>query len=329
MSAPVIGYHAAHEQFTATELVRFAVAAEEAGFEAVWVADHFHPWQENQGHSGYAWITLAAIGQRTERLLLGTGVTCPIYRYHPAQVAHAFATLAGLHPGRVFLSVGTGEAINEYPFAGFGPYGERAARLVEAIELIRRLWSGEWVDFEGRYFRARGAKLYDKPPGPIPIYVAAGGPRSSRLAGEHGDGWITTQQVLRDLPAAYKAFREGARAASKDPDRMPKLAELYVFLGDESEAVDAARCWLFSDVAADVLYVPDPREVQRVAEEKGDPRAVASRWVVSRDPQDHLQAIRWLAGQGMTHIFIHAPQPDQQAVIRFYGEKVIPLLAAG
>lgn len=326
MNAPVIGYHAAHEQFSAPELVRFAVAAEEAGFEAVWVADHFHPWQDNQGHAGHAWVTLAAIGQRTERLLLGTGVTCPIYRYHPAEVAHAFATLAGLHPGRVFLSVGTGEAINEAPFVGFGPYRERAERLAEAIVLIRRLWSGEWVDFEGEYFRANPAKLYDKPPQPIPIYVAAGGPRSARLAGEHGDGWITTQEVLRELPAAHEAFREGARAASKDPDRMPKMAELYVYLGDESEAVEAARCWQFSDVVMDALYVPDPREVQRLAEEKGDPRAVARRWLISRDPKDHLEAIRWMVEQGLTHIFIHAPQPDQLGVIRFYRQEVLPAL---
>jgi TAT-translocated FGD2 family F420-dependent dehydrogenase len=326
MSVPIIGYHAAHEQFSAAELVRFAVAAEEAGFEGVWASDHFHPWQDNQGHADHAWVTLAAIGQRTERLLLGSCVTCPIYRYHPAEVAQAFATLSGLCPGRVFLGVGTGEAVNEAVYSEFGPYRERADRLVEAIALIRRLWSGEWVDFEGRYFQVRNARLYDAPPQPIPIYVAAGGPRSGRLAGEHGDGWITGDSTLARRPETYEAFREGARAASKDADRMPKLVELYVYLGEESAAIEDARYWQYSNVVADVLYIADPREIQRLGEERGDVRAVARRWLVSRDPQDHVQAIRSLADRGMSHVFIHAPQSDQLGVIRFYGEEVIPAL---
>ena len=326
MTTPFIGYHAAHEQYTASELVQFAVAAEEAGFDGLWVSDHFHPWQENQGHAGQAWITLAAIGQQTERLLLGTGVTCPTYRYHPAMVAHAFATLAGLYPGRVFLGVGIGEAINEFPFAGYGPYRERVARLVEAITLIRRLWSGDWVDFEGRYYRAKGAKLYDRPPQPIPIYVAAFGPKSARMAGEHGDGWITNAEVIRWLPQSYQGFREGARAAGKDPDRIPKLAELFVVAGDQAEALEAARPWLFAAIALEALSIPDPREVQRLAEERSSPDQIVPRWIVSPEPEAHVEAVRWLAEKGMTHIFIHGPQRDQRRLIRFYGEQVIPTL---
>jgi TAT-translocated FGD2 family F420-dependent dehydrogenase len=329
MTAPFIGYHAAHEQFTASELVRFAPMAEEAGFDGLWVTDHFHPWQDNQGHAGHAWITLAAIGQRTQRLLLGTGVTCPTYRFHPAEVAHGFATLAGLHPGRIFLGVGIGEAINEYPFAGYGPYRERAARLVEAIGLIRQLWSGEWVDFEGRYFRAKGAKLYDKPPQPIPIYVAAFGPKSARMAGEHGDGWVTNAEVLVWLPHCYEAFQEGARAASKDPSTMPRLAELIVIAGDRDEALEAARFWQFAAIPFEALGIPDPREVQRLAEERSSPEQIIPRWVVSPEPEAHIEAIRWLAEHGATHVFIHAPQPDQPRLIRFYGEHVIPAVKRG
>jgi G6PDH family F420-dependent oxidoreductase len=161
---PVFGYVASHEQFPPTELVEYAVAAEKAGFDAVWTSDHFHPWQDNQGHSAHAWITLAAIGQRTERLLMGTGITCPMYRYNPAEVAHAFASLGVLYPGRVFLGVGTGEALNEVPAGGgWGPYRERAERLAEAVTVIRRLWTEDWVTFEGRHYRLEDARLYDRP----------------------------------------------------------------------------------------------------------------------------------------------------------------------
>src|SRR5947209_17064388 len=141
-----ISFVLSQEQFFITQLLELGIAAEQAGFDAVWASDHFHPWQDNQGHAGFAWATLAALGQRTARIALGTGVTCPTYRYNPAIVAQGFASLSLLYPGRVFLGVGTGEAMNEVPTGGgWGPYSERAARLVEAVRVIRRLWTGEWV----------------------------------------------------------------------------------------------------------------------------------------------------------------------------------------
>src|SRR4030042_2403113 len=220
--APVIGYAASHEQFAASDLIEYAVLAEKAGFDALWTSDHFHPWQDNQGHCGHAWITLAAMGQRTQRLLLGTGITCPIYRYNPAEVAHAFASLGVLYPGRVCVGLGTGEALNEVPAGGgWGPYRERAGRLAEAITLIRRLWTEDWVTFEGRYYRLQGAKLYDRPPRPIPIYVAASGPTSARLAGRHGDGWIPDPGTIRRRDVV-QAFEEGVRASGRDPRAMPR-----------------------------------------------------------------------------------------------------------
>ena len=327
---PFIGYHAPSEQFAAADLIEFAVAAEAAGFDGVTVSDHFHPWQDNQGHAGHAWVTLAAIGQRTERLVMGTGVTCPTYRVHPAQVAHAFASLGVLYPGRVFLGVGTGEALNELSAGGgWGPYRERAERLVEAVRLIRRLWSEDWVDFEGRYFRVQKSKLYDRPATPVPIYVAASGPRSARIAGEEGDGWITDIGTMRGRPEVCQAFVEGARASGKDVEAMQKIVELWAVVGDQEEALEAARLWQFLPVFPQVVNVADPREVQRLAEERSSPELTAKGWVVSRDPKEHIAAIEEMARLGTTHIFVHTPQADQRGVIEFYGREVLPEVRRG
>jgi TAT-translocated FGD2 family F420-dependent dehydrogenase len=326
VSAPFVGYHCAAEQFSPTELVEFAVAAEAAGFQGVTVADHLHPWQDNQGHAGHAWMMLAAIAARTERLIAGTGITCPIYRYHPLEVAHAFASLGVLFPGRVFLGVGTGEAVNEAPAGGWGPYRERAERLVEAVRLIRRLWTGEWVDFDGQYYQVRGAKLYDTPTAPVPIYIAASGVRSARLAAREGDGWITDHGTLRRGEAAKQSFAEAARAAGKDPDALPRITELWAVAGERDEALAAAKLWQFLPVFPDVVNLPDPRAVQRKAEELSSPERVVADWVVSRDPDVHVAAVRELAAAGATHIFLHSPQPDQRRVLEFYSRHVLPAL---
>src|ERR1700704_2769168 len=168
--SPRIGFVLSHEQFAAPQLLEFGVAAEEAGFDQVWTSDHFHPWQDNQGHSGQAWITLAAIGQRTVSIPFGTGVTCPGLRYRPAIVAQAFASLAVLSPGRVFLGVGSGEALNEVPAGGgWGEAEERLDRMIEAVRVIRELWTGEWVRHTGKHYHVENARIYDPPPQPVPI----------------------------------------------------------------------------------------------------------------------------------------------------------------
>jgi TAT-translocated FGD2 family F420-dependent dehydrogenase len=326
VSAFFVGYHCAAEQFSPAELVELAVAAEAAGFQGVTMSDHLHPWQDNQGHAGHAWMMLAAIAARTERLIVGTGITCPIYRHHPLEVAHAFASLGVLFPGRVFLGVGTGEAVNEAPAGGWGTYRERSARLVEAVRLIRRLWTGEWVDFDGQYYQLRGAKLYDLPPAPVPIYVAASGVRSVRIAAREGDGWITDHGTLRRGEAAKQSFAEEARAAGKDPAALPRITELWAVVGERDEALAAARLWQFLPVFPDVVNLPDPRAVQRRAEELSSPERVVAEWVVSRDPDVHVAAVRELAGAGATHIFLHSPQPDQRRVIEFYRRHVLPAL---
>src|SRR5581483_11113238 len=176
MSDLRVGFFLSHEQFAPPQLLELAEAAAAAGFDELATSDHFHPWQDNQGHSGQAWITLAAIGQRVPNIPFGTTVTCPSYRYHPAIVAQAFATLATLYPGRPFLGLGSGEAFNEQPLTGqFGGFQERFDRVAEAADVIHAMWSGEWSSYSGRYFNVRKAKLYDPPPRPIPLLIAASG----------------------------------------------------------------------------------------------------------------------------------------------------------
>jgi F420-dependent hydroxymycolic acid dehydrogenase len=317
------------EQFPSAELLDLGAEAESAGFDGVWASDHFHPWQDNQGHAGHAWITLAALSQRTSRITMGTGVTCPTYRFRPADVAHAFATLSGLAPGRIFLGVGTGEALNEIPSGGgWGPYRERAARLEEAVALIRRLWTEDWVTSDGPYFPVQNANLYDKPPEPIPIYIAGGGPKSAALAGRAGDGWITGEGALlqQDRPEPMIAFCDGRGASGADPGAARILIEQYTVVGTASEAAEAARFWQFIPVARDLLTEPDPRAIQRYALQHTTAAKAAERMLVSPDPDDHIERLRALHAAGATDVFIHAPQPDQRKVISFYAESVLPAL---
>jgi F420-dependent hydroxymycolic acid dehydrogenase len=320
-----IGFVLSHEQFPVPRLLDLGVAAEKAGFDMVWTSDHFLPWQDNQGHVGQAWITLAALGQKMGRIAFGTGVTCPTYRYHPAIVAQAFATLGLLYPGRVFLGVGTGEAINEQTVTGqWENYQERANRLVEAVQLIRRLWSGEWVTHQGAYYTLNEGKIYDLPNPRVPIYIAAEGPKSMYLAGQYGDGLISDSETIL-MPEMRAAFEEGARAAGKDPQTMPKHAESFVFVGRKEQAHAAIQKWRFLPKAwKPFVNNPDPRDIQRQAEAEISDEEVLQKWVVGDDADTHIAAIGKLIDGGVTHVYIHSGQDDQQHVIDFYARQVLP-----
>jgi TAT-translocated FGD2 family F420-dependent dehydrogenase len=322
-----VGYFLSHEQFPSAALVDWGTYAEQQGFDNLWMSDHFQPWQDNEGHSGYARDTMAALGQRTNHIPIGTSVTCPTYRYRPAEVAQAFATLAQSHPGRVVLGVGTGEALNEQAATGqWGKYPERAARLVEAVTLIRQLWSGQTVTYNGKYYQTYKARLYDPPAKPIPIYIAATGPKSMRLAGQYGDGLITDPQRALD-PALRIAFEEGARAAGKNPANLPIIVEAYHVVGDRAEAERWAELWRFSPKAwSDYVNVPDPVEIRRRADAEVPLKDVYKRWVISKSPDAHAQAILGLLNAGITHVQIHSPQADQRSVIDFFGKQVLPLV---
>src|SRR5213080_3195012 len=207
-----LGYKASAEQFGPRELLNFACLAEEAGFDSVFVSDHFQPWRHTDGHAPFALSWLGALGARTSRIVMGTSVLTPTFRYHPAIVAQSFATLGCLFPERVVLGMGTGESMNEVPLGIEWPDGkERFARFREAVRLIRQLWSEERVTFEGDYYRTDKATIYDRPDQPVPLYLAGSGPAATRFAGRQGDGYITTSG--KD-PALYTdtlmpAVREG------------------------------------------------------------------------------------------------------------------------
>lgn len=320
-----IGFVLSHEQFLAPRLIEFGPAAEQAGFDMVWTSDHFHPWQDNQGHSGQAWITLAALGQRMGRIPMGTGVTCPTYRYHPAVVAQAFASLGILYPGRVFLGLGTGEALNEETATGqWGEYDERAARFTDALEIIQRLWTGDWVSYKGEYLSIKDARLYDLPDQRVPMYLAASGENSMKIAGKYGDGLISDTKSIqdKDLRAAYE---EAVEEAGKDLAAMEMITEQFVTVGTMDEARTAAEKWRFLPKAWDP-YVnnPDPRDIQRHAEKEVSLDEVCKSWIVSEKADDHVQGIVKLLDQGITQVFIHSGQEDQHRVIQFYAEEVLP-----
>lgn len=316
-----VGVVLSHEQFRTDQLVAQAQAAERGGFQYVWASDHIQPWQDNEGHSMSPWLTLALVGNSTGRITFGSGVTCPIYRYHPAVVAQAFASLAVLNPGRVFLGVGTGERLNEQAATNtFGPYAERHDRLVEAIELIRQLWTGSRISFAGRYFQTNAIKLYDLPPTPPPIFVAASGPKSARLAGRYGDGWITQAHDVGDAEL-LAAFGAGAEAAGRDADGLGKRAEMFAVVGDRAEAARAAALWRFTAGAVDQ---PNPVGIQRAAGVNPIDKVLAN-WAVGTDAATHINAVQAVIDAGAVP-FLHFPQSDPVAAIDFYRSNVLPRL---
>lgn len=316
-----VGLVLSHEQFRTDRLVAQARAAEDAGFQYVWASDHIQPWQDNEGHSMFPWLTLALVGSATSRVSFGTGVTCPTYRYHPATVAQAFASLAILNPGRVFLGVGTGERLNEQSTTNaYGEYAERHDRLAEAIDLIRRLWSGSRISASGRYFQTNSLKLYDLPATPPPIFVAAGGPKSARLAGQYGDGWITQAHDVTD-PKLLAAFAAGAQAAGRDVNTLGKRAELFAVVGDTVEAARAATLWRFTAGAVDQ---PNPVDIQRAAESNPIDKVLAG-WTVGTDPAIHIGAVQRVLDAGAVP-FLHFAQDDPVTAIDFYRANVLPKL---
>ncbi len=323
-----LGYKASAEQFGPRQLLNFTIEAEACGFESIWVSDHFQPWGHKNGHAPFALSWLGAVGERTEHVLLGTSVLTPTFRYPPAVVAQAFGTLGVLNPGRMILGVGSGESLNEVAVTGmtWPSSKERLARLHEAVELIRRLWTEELVTFDGEYYHTRNATIYDRPDEPIPIYISAGGPVAARSAGRDGDGFICTSgkgdELYRDklLPA----LEEGAQAAGRDPATIERMIEVKVsFDTDLQRAYSDTRIWAALSLSAeDKAGIEDPREMERKAEGVAD--QAYRRWLVSNDPDEHLEQIRPYIELGFTHLVFHAPGDDQSRFLQLYAREILP-----
>jgi coenzyme F420-dependent glucose-6-phosphate dehydrogenase len=324
-----IGYKASAEQFGPTELLGYAGEAERAGFEIVAVSDHFQPWRHHGGHSPAALPWLGAVGQRTERAVIGTSVLTPTLRYHPSIIAQAFATMACLTPGRVFLGVGTGEAMNETPVTGgaFPGRKERRQRLAEAIELIRRLWTDERIDFQGNFYSTANATIYDRPSEPVPIYVAASGPLAAKLAGRVGDGFICTSG--KD-PALYEELlanvAEGANAAGRDPGAIKRMIEVKVsYDRDREQAVGNCAWWAALALTPEQKEgVEDPIEMERLADENAD--KAHTRFIASNDPDEIVEKIGMYVDLGFDELVLHFPGPDQSTAIGEFAADVLPRL---
>ena len=326
-----LGYKASAEQFAPRQLLDFAIAAEAAGFESVVVSDHFQPWRHTDGHAPFSFAWLAALGERTTRVMLGTSVVTPTFRYNPAIVAQAMATLGSLNPGRVMLGVGTGESMNEVPVLGieWPDFKERFGRLKEAIEIMRKLWTEERVTFDGEYFHLRNATVYDRPEHPIPLYVAASGESAARLAGRVADGFICTSGKG---PALYTetllpAVAEAAAKAKRDGSKIEKMIEMKVsFDPDKKRALEDTRHWAALALPAeDKAGVDDPMEMERRSAALPIEKA-ASRWLVSSDPEEHIEQIAEYVGYGFTHLVFHAPGPDQLRFLELYRTEIMPRL---
>jgi coenzyme F420-dependent glucose-6-phosphate dehydrogenase len=324
-----LAYKASAEQFAPRRLLDYAVHAEQVGLEGAWISDHFQPWRHHGGHSPFAPAWLAALGERTERAQLGTSVLTPTMRYEPAVVAHAFGTLACLNPGRVILGVGSGEAMNETPVTGraWPGFRERSERLAEAVELIRTLWTEERVTFEGTYYRTERATIYDRPEQPVPIWIAAGGPKAAQLVGRLGDGFICTsgkgEELYRSL---LDGLEEGARAAGRDPAGIARMIEIKVsYDRDRAFAHDACRWWAALALTAEQKSgVEDPIEMERLADENAD--RAHTRFIVSDDPDEVVERIAPYVELGFQTLVFHAPGDDQARFLDQFAADVLPRL---
>jgi coenzyme F420-dependent glucose-6-phosphate dehydrogenase len=324
-----IGYKASAEQFGPSRLVELGVSAERHGFDTVTVSDHFQPWRHEGGHAPFSLAWMSAVGARTERVLIGTSVLTPTFRYHPAVVAHAFATMGCLFPGRVMLGVGTGEAMNEVAVTGieWPEFKERFARLREAVRLIRELWSGERVTFEGDYYRTVNATVYDRPDTPVPIYIAAGGPQVARYAGRAGDGFICTSGKGMELytEALLPAVAEGREKAGRPDDPIDRMIEIKLsYDPDPDAALENTRFWAPLALTAEQKGgLEDPLEIQRA----GDAlpiEQVASRWIIASEPDDAIEQIKPYVDAGLNHLVFHAPGEDQERFLAGFEEQVMP-----
>jgi coenzyme F420-dependent glucose-6-phosphate dehydrogenase len=313
---PKIGYALSSEEHNPVDLLRYARMAEDRGFTFALISDHFHPWTDRQGQSPFVWTVIGAIAQATQRLRLGTGVTCPLIRTHPAVIAHASATASVLMPGRFFLGLGTGENLNEHVLGDRWPEGQvRFEMLTEAIEVIRLLWQGGYQSHHGQYYTVEQARLYTLPDEPPPIMVAADKPNAAKLAAIAGDGFIGTapdEELISEFEAAGGA----------DKSRIGQLTVCWA--NDEETAIQTALEWWPNAAAPGELgqELALPRHFEQVAKLVSE-EDIAAKVVCSPDPAAHQAAIQEFADAGYDHVYIHQVGPDQEGFLDFYGREIL------
>lgn len=326
-----IGYKASAEQFTPSALLDFSCLAEGLDFDSVFISDHFQPWRHTNGHAPYSFAWMGAAGARTRRILIGTSVVTPTFRYHPSIVAQAIGTLGSMFPERIILGVGTGESLNEVPATGmkWPGFKERFGRLEESIELMNRLWRDDRVSFHGKYYETENATIYDRPESPVPIYIAAAGPTAAQLAGKIGAGFICTSGKAPTLysETLLPKVREGLAEANRSEDSIERMIEVKVsFDTDLQRAKEDTRNWAALALSAEEkTSVEDPLEMERLADALPLERAV-TRWIVSTDPDEVVEKIRPYVDLGFSHLVFHGPGADQHRFINLFSEHVAPKL---
>jgi G6PDH family F420-dependent oxidoreductase len=315
-----LGYALSSEEHKPGDLIAHAQMAERTGFKFLMVSDHFHPWVSRQGQSSFVWSVLGGIAQATQRIGVGTGVTCPILRFHPTLVAQAAATVAEMMPGRFFLGLGTGEYLNEHILGDVWPRIEiRQEMLAEAVEVIRELWRGEEYSHHGTYFTVRDARIYTLPDKLPPIYVAASGPESAQLAGGIADGLISTAPD----DEVVNAFRKGG-GGDKPRYGMVKVCWAY----SAEEAKETVRTWWPTSAVSGPLHadLPTPKHFEDVVEAMGEQPIVPEDTVLGPNPNAYLKAIQTMRENGFDHIYLHQIGPDQEGFFKFFKSELLPLL---
>lgn len=339
MTLPLtLGYKASAEQFDPRELVEIAVAAEAHGMQSVAVSDHFQPWRHTGGHAPFSLTWMAAVGERTSNIRIGTSVMTPTFRYNPAVLAQAFASMGVMYPDRVFLGVGTGEALNEVATGFRGPgaqdwpeFKERFARLRESVDLMRQLWSEDRVNFRGEYYSTHDASIYNRPETPIPIYIAAGGPFVARYAGRAGDGFICTSGKGAELytDELIPAVKEGAEKAGRTFDEIDRMIEIKLsYDTDFGAALENTRFWSPLSLSKEQKHdITDPIEMEKAADALPIEQ-IAKRWIVGNDPDAVVAEIAKYVGYGMNHLVFHAPGHDQRRFLELFERDLAPRLRA-
>ena len=327
--AVTMGYAAMFEQFTPSDLLTYCQQAEKVGFTSIMASDHFHPWVPSQGQSGFVWAWLGALGATTGAgLRFGTGVTPPGPRYHPAIIAQASATLAQMFPGRFWLGLGAGEALNEHITGEYWPEAPtRLEKLAEGIEIIQRLFSGKVVKYGGKHFKLESAKLYTRGDQPPPIYVATAGPIQSERTGKTCDGIITPGAADEKIKMLMGRFEKGAREAGKDPSAMPRIIQVHVSWADtlEEATENAVKEWPNGGMNFPKGDIRSPEDFEAMAK-LVRPENYKNRVLISPDLDEHLAHLQHYADLGFTEIYVHNVGRNQEAFIKAYGERVVPAL---
>jgi coenzyme F420-dependent glucose-6-phosphate dehydrogenase len=331
MADLTVGYAAMLEQFGPQEVIGYQVLAERNGFSGSMAADHFQPWVPSQGEASFVWNVLTAIGERTEGDL-GPGVTCPSFRFHPAIVAQAAATLEAMYPGRSWLGVGSGEALNEHVIAGYWPEaGERSLRMFEAVELIKKLFdasvAGKDIKHEGRFFKMETSRLWTMPSTPPPVLVATAGPVNAKKTGKFADGIITVGAPLEKIGGLFDKFAEGAREAGKDPDTMPRVLQLHLsWAATDEEAVEnAVREWPNGGMKFPKADIRSPHDFAAMAQ-LVRPEDFEGRMLMTSDPDLHRAYIQKFVDLGFDRVYLHNVGRNQAEWIEVFGRDVLPKL---